>query len=375
MARASIKGMVCFPPTITTTSPGLTLTDVVTTRRASSPKSLSWGFAGTVQKSPIVKTLRGSIKRRKEIFLIVGTLLSVGNGAPYLARLTLCLYPSYCFGEFCQGQASQFAVIRDTGLSQVATVGTVFKDVSTMSCEEDFLLTGPNARLTRLGWCTMVLLLPVLRFFVDTGKHEAQNRRRSFTFFRSLGPSLGCFVTSKRAHLRFARRTNMKMKSRWILVSAVVSLAAFLCVTVGLPVVQGSADHVRWDIINFNAATTPPTVSAGGFAIAAARNNPTTLTGSGTYEVRELISWQFANFQTPSIIDLIDDGAGANGNAVLRIEYSDGSNGVLGVGCHGPGSLGGIVEGVIATKDFVTYWDAQAPAGVVNANRTSFHVR
>ncbi len=203
----------------------------------------------------------------------------------------------------------------------------------------------------------------------------------------------------------------MKMKSRWILVSAVVSLAAFLCVTVGLPVVQGSADHVRWDIINFNAATTPPTVSAGGFAIAAARNNPstltikltgsgtfigpasggtssgatgggtwqtfsgTTLTGSGTYEVRELISWQFANFQTPSIIDLIDDGAGANGNAVLRIEYSDGSNGVLGVGCHGPGSLGGIVEGVIATKDFVTYWDAQAPAGVVNANRTSFHVR
>ena len=190
----------------------------------------------------------------------------------------------------------------------------------------------------------------------------------------------------------------MNMTSKWILVSAVVSLAAFLCMTVGLPVVQGSADHVRWDIINFNAATTPPTVSAGGFAIAAARNNPSTLTikltgsssgtgggtwqtfsgttstGSGTYEVRELISWQFANFQTPSIIDLIDDGAGANGNALLRIEYSDGSNGVLGVGCHGPGSLGGIVEGVIATKDFVTYWDAQAPAGVVNANRTSFHV-
>ena len=164
----------------------------------------------------------------------------------------------------------------------------------------------------------------------------------------------------------------MNMTSKWILVSAVVSLAAFLCMTVGLPVVQGSADHVRWDIINFNAATTPPTVSAGGFAIAAARNpstltikltgsgtfigpvsggtssgatgggtwqtfSGTTSTGSGTYEVRELISWQFANFQTPSIIDLIDDGAGANGNALLRIEYSDGSNGVLGVG---DGALG-----------------------------------
>src|SRR5436309_9267560 len=130
-------------------------------------------------------------------------------------------------------------------------------------------------------------LLPVLRFFVDTGKNEAQNRRRSFTFFRSLGPSLGCFVTGRRAHLCFARSTNRKMTSKWILVSAVVSLAAFLCMTVGLPVVQGSADHVRWDIINFNAATTPPTVSAGGFAIAAARNNPSTLTikltGSGTF--------------------------------------------------------------------------------------------
>src|SRR5713101_7507018 len=98
MARASIKGIVCLPPEITTTSPGLTLTDVVTTRRASSPKSLSWGFAGTVQKSPIVKTLRGSIKRRKEIFLIVGTLLSVGNRAPSLAGLTLCLY-CVCSGQ------------------------------------------------------------------------------------------------------------------------------------------------------------------------------------------------------------------------------------------------------------------------------------
>jgi len=200
----------------------------------------------------------------------------------------------------------------------------------------------------------------------------------------------------------------MRIVSKWILVSGVVSLV-LLSITFGLPVVQGSADHVRWDIIHFTAATTPPTVSPGGVAFAAASNpstltikltgsgtfigpasggtsssgtgggtwqtfSGTTSTGSGTYEVRELLSWQFANFQTPSIIDLIDDGTGANGNAVLRIEYSDGSNGVLGVGCHGPGALGGIVEGVIATKDFVTYWDAQAPAGVVNANRTSFHV-
>ena len=189
-----------------------------------------------------------------------------------------------------------------------------------------------------------------------------------------------------------------------------MSLAVLLCMTVGLAVVQGSADHVRWDIINLNTTTTPFTQSAGGVAFAAASNpstltirltgagtfigpasggtssgvtgggtwqtfSGTTSTGSGTYEVRQLISWQFANLQTGTFIDLIDQGTRANGNAVLRINYSDGSEGVLGVGCHGPGAPDGIVEGVIASKDFVTYWSAQAPVGGVNANRTIFHIR
>ena len=74
------------------------------------------------------------------------------------------------------------------------------------------------------------------------------------------------------------------------------------------------------------------------------------------------------------LIDLIDDGTGANGNAVLRIQYSDGSAGILGIGCHGPGAVGGIKEGVIATKSFVTYWTGQAPVAGVDANRTSFHL-
>ncbi len=200
----------------------------------------------------------------------------------------------------------------------------------------------------------------------------------------------------------------MKIAGKWISGISVVSLAVLLSMTVGLPVVQGSADHVRWDIISLNFAT--GALSPGGIAFAAARN-PSTLTikltgsgtfigpasggtssgvtgggtwetftagvstGSGTYEVRELISWQLANLQTLSPIDLIDDGTRANGNAVLRIVYSDGSEGVLGVGCHGPGAPGGIVEGVIATKDFVTYWDANGPLPGVNANRTLFHVR
>src|SRR5713101_8183073 len=169
----------------------------------------------------------------------------------------------------------------------------------------------------------------------------------------------------------------MKIPARWILGITIVSLAVLLCITVGLPVVQGSADHVRWDIIKlaFGIPPAPNTVSAGGIAFASANAsltikltgfgtfvapasggtssavtgggtwetfNGSTSTGSGTYEVRELISWQLANLQTGPLTDLIDDGTRANGNAVLRIVYDDGSEGVLGVGCHGASALPGI---------------------------------
>jgi len=169
------------------------------------------------------------------------------------------------------------------------------------------------------------------------------------------------------------------------------------------------ADHVRWDIISLDTSTTPPTQNPGGVAFAAARN-PSSLTikltgsgtfvapanggqsgavtgggtwetfnggvstGSGSYQVTRLARWAFANSQTGVFIDNNGDvNLRANGSAVLAIEYSDGSIGTLGVGCHGPGAPDGIVEGVIATKDYVTYWDAQAPVGGVDANRTIFH--
>ena len=202
----------------------------------------------------------------------------------------------------------------------------------------------------------------------------------------------------------------MRIVSKWILASAVASLAGLLCMTVGLPAVQGAADHLRWDIIHLDATTTPPTISAGGVAFASARNpnslsikltgsgtfvapasggtsgavtgggtwetfSGTTSTGSGTYEVVGLAHWTFSNLQPPVLTDLIDDGAAANGVAVFRIRYSDGSEGVLGVGCHGPGAPDGAVEGAIASKGHVTYWDAQAPVGGVDADRTVFHVR
>jgi hypothetical protein len=206
------------------------------------------------------------------------------------------------------------------------------------------------------------------------------------------------------------RKKNMKTEVRWISRIAVVSLAVLVALTVGLPLVHGQADHVRWDFIHLDVTTSPPTISAGGVEFASARNPSTlsikltgsgtfvgpasggtsgavtgggtwetfsdsTSTGSGTYVVVGLVNWTFSNLQPPVLTDLIDDGAAANGVAVLRIRYSDGSEGVLGIGCHGPGAPDGTVEGAIASKGHVTYWDAQAPVGGVDANRTVFHVR
>ena len=214
----------------------------------------------------------------------------------------------------------------------------------------------------------------------------------------------------------------MKVQStqKWLSRITVVSLTAMVAMTLGVAIVHGQAQHVRWDIINLvlPPPNPLPTFTAGGVAYASARNGgaPSGLKikltgsgtfvapasggtssavtgggtwetfkgcpsacvsiGSGTYSVTSLASWEFANLQTPgALIDLVDPGVpGANGNTILRIEYSDGSEGILGVGCHGPGAPAGISEGVIATKNYVTYWDAEAPVAGVNADRTSFHI-
>jgi hypothetical protein len=198
----------------------------------------------------------------------------------------------------------------------------------------------------------------------------------------------------------------MIKSSRFVFASLFCLAVVFVSLLVVGGVRASGADHVRWDIINLGF-TTPPTVNAGGVAFASADAIHTikltgsgtfvspesggtssavagggtwetfvsgVSTGSGTYTVTSLSSWEFANLQTPgAIVDLIGSG-GANGNAILRIQYSDGSDGFLGIGCHGPGAPDGIQEGVIATKGFVTYWTRQAPLPGVNANRTSFHI-
>lgn len=180
--------------------------------------------------------------------------------------------------------------------------------------------------------------------------------------------------------------------------------AVLMLLTTFASAAPGGAQHVRWDLISTTGI--PPTpINPGGHASATAPDGDTiTLTGSGhfvapasgggssaasgggtwmttsggsgTYRVTALASWQFANFQTEvGFIDNIDGGTKANGVSVLKIAFSDGSTGVLTVGCHGPGAPPGIFEGIATTKGFKTYYNVPAPVGGVDAGRTLYHVR
>src|SRR5262245_12997233 len=191
----------------------------------------------------------------------------------------------------------------------------------------------------------------------------------------------------------------------------VVGVLATLGATLGLVVAfasaaPASAQHVRWDLVSTTGAPPGP-LNPGGRASAAAPNGGDTITltgsgtfvapasgggssavtgggtwttsggGSGTYTVSGLVSWVNAGPQaatTPPFIDNIDHGTRVNGTAVLTIMFSDGSNGVLTIGCHGPGAPPGIFEGIATTKSAKTYYIVPAPVPGVDAGRTNFHV-
>jgi hypothetical protein len=174
-----------------------------------------------------------------------------------------------------------------------------------------------------------------------------------------------------------------------------------------MTVEAGGATHVRWDIISLVGGAPPGPINPGGHASAMAPDGDMitltgtgtfvapaganggsgavtgggtwqTDTGSGTYQVKELVSFVRANAQssTPTFVDNIGDlSQRTNGTAVLRIEFSDGASGVLTVGCHGPGAPPGIIEGIAVTKGYKTYFEVEEPAPGVDANRTLFHVR
>jgi len=199
----------------------------------------------------------------------------------------------------------------------------------------------------------------------------------------------------------------MKGQLRWLAGAAVVTLAVVSALTIGSRLVYGQADHVGWAIISINFPTT--TFSPGGEAFASAISGSapsglkikftgsgtfvapasgggsgavdgggtwTTSGGSGTYEVTALVSWERANDQANvGFVDNIDEGTRTNGTAVLKLAFSDGSSGVLTVGCHGPGAPPGIFEGIATTKGYKTYYNVPAPVSGVDAGRTIFHVR
>jgi hypothetical protein len=86
-----------------------------------------------------------------------------------------------------------------------------------------------------------------------------------------------------------------------------------------------------------------------------------------------LVDWEFASEQADvGFVDNIDEGTKANGVSVLKIAFSDGSSGVLTVGCHGPGAPPGIFGGIATTKGYKTYYAVQPLPPGVDANRTLF---
>ena len=197
----------------------------------------------------------------------------------------------------------------------------------------------------------------------------------------------------------------MRIRARFWGIAALLALgAALVLLTSFASAASGGAEHVRWDIISTLGAPPGP-LNPGGHASATAPNGDTiTLMGSGhfvapasgggsgavdgggtyttsggesgTYTVTALVSWVNAGPQANvGFVDNIDEGTRTNGTAVLKIAFSDGKDGVLTIGCHGPGAPPGIFEGIATTKGYKTYYTVQPPTAGVDANRTIFHVR
>lgn len=173
-------------------------------------------------------------------------------------------------------------------------------------------------------------------------------------------------------------------------------------------VFAAKSDFIRWDIVS----VAPPgdfEVDPGGISIARdSAGNPIEFTGSGTfvapggggsnsvtgggtwktnegegtYKVTGLVSWTEGpgSVVGSPLIDMIGDPEDSRaGLAVLTIKYDDGEEGVLTVSCKLPTTPGEVkaimFEGIISTKDFLTYWNPDQPVVPnVDANRTIFHV-
>ena len=193
------------------------------------------------------------------------------------------------------------------------------------------------------------------------------------------------------------------MKIRW-LPALVLSLLSILAVA---STASGQAAHVRWDIVSLDFSKSPVPVTAGGHASAFANdqshitltgsgtfvapaggdgtssaatgggtwhtfNAGGTSTGNGTYSVTGLVRWEPApGTLPPGIVDLIGNSADLSaGLAVLRIEYSDGSAGVLVVSCNLSGTPASVFEGVTRIEGLRRLLE---PAGAGRRRRRRSH--
>ncbi len=172
----------------------------------------------------------------------------------------------------------------------------------------------------------------------------------------------------------------------------------------------GPTIRFRWDIVSYTFGAAPVTVSMGGKASAKASDRstivltgtgtfggtPTNVTGggtwttlgstggvigAGTYKVKALIGFfaapgSFGDVTgTYQLSDQIGDSADAHaGLALLRIAYSDGSQGILTISSRQAGSPPSVFMGITATKGFAAYWIHQPPVPDVDAERALFHV-
>ncbi len=200
------------------------------------------------------------------------------------------------------------------------------------------------------------------------------------------------------------------MKRVWVITTiAVVTLGLIFGggTILSSGVASAASESIQWDIVSLN----PPddlTVEPGGTATARDQEgNTITFTGSGTfvvpdegvsnvvtgggtwetsdssgtYEVTGLVSWHVApgTLPSPPLTFTFGDPADARaGLAVMTIEYSDGSEGVLTVSCKLPTTPPEIAatmcEGITVSKEFVVFWDRDEPALGVDADRTLFQV-
>lgn len=205
----------------------------------------------------------------------------------------------------------------------------------------------------------------------------------------------------------------MKKRSVAIIVFAVLTLAVILGSGTLSPissVVYANATSIQWDIVSVAPPTADLIADPGGEASAKAQDgSKITLTGSGTfvapregqrssvvtgggtwetfdasgnstgtgtYQVTSLVSWHDSPGMLPPLIsDNIGNASDStSGLAVMTIEFSDGSQGVLVVSCFFPGAPPSIFEGITVSKGFVDYWERQNPQPNIDGERTIFHI-